>query len=128
MAAPDFGIGTTVTFGTSGFSADILSIDGPNQSRAFADTTHMGTTGQRTKIPFDLVDTGNMSMEVQFDGGLVLPIAEVAETITIDYGGTGVGFKYSFTGFCTEASITTSVEDIMTATLSIEITGAITQS
>jgi len=88
----------------------------------------MGTTGNKTYIPFDLVDGGTVTMEIQYDGTLDLPIAEVAETITIDWGGVGTGHKTSFSGFCTEASPSAAIEDLMTASLTIQVTGAITIS
>lgn len=128
MAAPDHGIGTTITFGTSAFSANLVSVDGPSQSRAATETTHMGTTGEKTYIPFDLVDSGTTTIEIQYDGTLVVPIDQAAETITIDWGGVGVGHQTAFSGFITEFSPSATVEDLMTASITIQATGAITIS
>ena len=77
------GLGTTIVFGTSGFNANLLSLDGPSLTREAIDSSHMGTTTNMTFIPAGLSDGGEISGEWEFDAGLTPPIDAVAETITI---------------------------------------------
>jgi hypothetical protein len=127
MAAPDHGLGTTVTFATSAFSANIISVD-VSQSRGATETTHMGTTGDKSFIPFDLVDNETMVMEIQYDGSLAPPIDQAVETITIDWAGVGVGHKTAFSGFAISFSASGPIEDLMTGSLTVQRTGAVTIS
>jgi hypothetical protein len=53
MAAGDTDIGTGTTFTFSGFTMQLLSIAWDGVSRGAIDTSHMGTTGGRTKMPTD---------------------------------------------------------------------------
>lgn len=128
MAAPDLGIGTTVTFGTSSFSANIISVSGPGSSREAVETTHLGTTTAKTFVPSDLIDGGEMSMTIQHDGTLDPPENAAAETITIDWGGAGTGEKWTFSGFVTAYEPSAEIEEVMTADMTVKVTGDITRA
>ena len=118
------GNGTTITFATSSFAANLLSVGGPGSSRQSIETSHMGTTVNHTFIPDDLVDNGEVSIELEFDGYDSPPIAELVETVTINWGGTGD--TYAFSGFMTNYEPTAPMGDRMTATATLKVTGAIT--
>lgn len=119
----DLGIGTTIVFGTSGFSADILSIDGWDRTREKIETTHMGTTSEKTFTPSALSDPGELSLTIHFLGSEAEPIGLVPETITIDWGGSGN--TWSGSGFVTSYSPQAPIEDRMTASMTIAFSGAI---
>ncbi len=121
------GTGTTVVFGTSAFSANLLSLTGPNEERVSVDATHMASTTMEF-IPGELVDGGDADLELEFDGAFAPPISGATETITIDYGGEGTGKKYTFSAFITAVSPTIPLEDRMTATVSLKVTGAVTKA
>lgn len=83
--AQDVGTGITIAFGTSGFTADILSVNGSGIERGEYETSHMGTTGGRTWSPTALVDEGTIELEFAFDPDAQPPINAATETITITF-------------------------------------------
>ena len=125
----DVGTGTTIVFQTSGFNAFILGVDGPDQSRESIDTTHLGTTSAKTYRPGDLIDNGELSLDLAFDPDLTIPISSAVETIVITFpvpAGKTTGAQWSFSGFVTGHSPSVALEDKMTSKLTVKITGAIT--
>lgn len=118
----DSGTGTTITFGTSGYTAELLSVDISDQERGHIDTTHMGTIGSRTKAPLDLVDRGSLDIEFNFDPDIEPPIDQAAETITLTFplpAGQITAGTLAGTGFMTNYSVGIPLEDKMTATATI---------
>lgn len=127
----DVGTGTTVTFGTSGFSAFVTAYNGPNFIRDEADTTHMATTGGKTNIPGDLYDIGEMSMDIYYDPSLTIPMfaANAPETITLTFpipSGLSTGATVSFSGWMKSHSAAVALEDTMKASVVIRGTGNVT--
>lgn len=123
------GTGTTLTMPVSSFAAVIISLDGPGNERASVDTTTMATTSNMTKIPASLVDGGTLTLEVEFDGTVDPPIDAAIETaMVIDWAGLGTLNKWTFGGFCTGFTPTASIDERMTASMTIEVSGAITIS
>lgn len=120
--AIDVSTGTTVTFGTSSFSMPILSV-GWAASRGTVQTSHMGTTTAHTHQKVDLYDPGELTLEVQYNQEASIPITGAAETITITWPGAGA---WTVSGFCTSADVSAGLEELMTATLTFKLTGAIT--
>lgn len=86
-----------MSFASSSFEADVLSINGTGMSRAVLDASHMGTTGDMEKIFGDLRDAGALDIECAFDAqhaaGMQTSMVAVADTITITMpdGITAVG-------------------------------------
>ena len=124
----DQGFGTTLTF-SGGFAGEIKSIQIGGVSRDALETTYMATTqGYRTFIPSDLVDPGELSVEVQFeaDKNFLTPIKGAVETVTITFpiesGHSNAG-SYACSGFLTEFEVTSQFDEIMTANLTIKYTG-----
>jgi hypothetical protein len=129
----DIGTGASVTFGTSGFNAYVSNISGPNASRDPIETTHLLTTGGKTFIPGDLYDPGEITLDIMFDPSLTVPMfaQEVLETITITYpvpAGLSTGATWACSGFVTGHSPTAPLEDKMTASLTIKLSGNITKT
>lgn len=126
MAAYD-GHGTTITFGTTGYSAGIISVDGPGIERESIDATLMSTTTAKAYIVASLYDGGNLELTVEHDPAIDAPIANATETITINWGGTGTG-NWSFSGFCTGYKPGASIGERMTASMTVKVTGAVTMA
>lgn len=132
----DVGTGTTIVFGTSGFSAEIVGVQLGGVSREAIDTSHMGTTptpagkmGSRTFMPGDLSDGGELQLEVHHDPDLVPPIGGAVETVTVTFplpAGQATPASYAFSGFVTGYSAAVPLEDKMTGTLSVKVSGPIT--
>lgn len=116
--ATDVGTGISLSFGTSSFSAEVLSASHNSISREAIDTTHHGSTSNREKIPSDLVDPGTIDFEIHFDPDSQPPVDGAAETLTVTFptpaGGTS-GATLEGTGFVTEWTFTGPLEDKMTA-------------
>ena len=126
MASAD-GQGSTITFGTSSFAAELIDIDGPEESRGVIESTHMGTTSTKTFIPTELIDNGTVTMTVVFDAtNDNSPISGATETVTIVYGGVG-GPSWAFSAFCINYKPQAAMGERMTATIELKITGAITK-
>jgi len=125
MASPsvDIATGITITFGTSEFTAEILDVTPPGMSREAIETTHQGTTGQKTFMPADLYDSGELGFDIHFNPDTSPPIGSAAETITITFPS---GATWAFTGFMTGYAPSAPLEDKMTASVTVKVTGAIT--
>ena len=121
----DLGTGATITFGTSGFTANIENIELPEQVREAVNTSHLGTSGRHTKIPSDLVDSGSMKMTFQFNPDTDPPIDQAAETVTITFP---EGATWAFSGFMTNYGGSVPLEGKMMGTATVEITGDISQT
>lgn len=128
--AAGVGTGTAVTFSAGTFTANVLSVDGPGMTRESFQTSNMATSDWHTHIPGDLADAGELTIEYQFEGNDIYPtlIIQAANTITIDVAGTGAGFQWSASGFATSATPAIPFEDIMTASVTFKLTGAVTIS
>ena len=121
--------GATIVFGTSSFSAEILGATLPGATRPVIDTTHLGTTVARSKIPGDLIDWGQFEFELQFDPDNEPPLDQAAETITVTFptpSGGLTGATWEFSGFIASYSGAFALEEKMTATVTLEISGDIT--
>jgi len=126
---PTVTTGSTITFGTSSWTGNVTSLSHSGMSRAVIDTTHLGTTSARTKIPGELVDGGTVEVGYQCDGGASTawpPIAGAAETVTIKLGASG-GPSVAFSGFVSENNFDISGDEVLiTGTFTITVAGAVT--
>ena len=121
------GTGTTCLFGTTTtYTPKKVSINGPSQSREALNTSHLGTTGTMTKTPNDLIDPGEVTMDVFWDPlDTYAPIGAAAETITITNNDTGAATE-AFSGFVTGFETQRQLGSLMTATVTITVAGPIT--
>jgi len=119
------GYGTTITFGTSGFSANLISVDGPGLERGSIDITHMGTSNAMAYIAQALYDVGEISVTFEFNGADSPPISGATETITIDWAGATGSGSWSFSAFCTGYRPGASIGERMQATMTLKATGAL---
>lgn len=115
------GDGTTITFGTTGFNANLVDV-GMSSSRAEVDQTHMGTTTIRDYAPSNFIDV-TADCTFQFDPALTTtPIDQVAETVTIDWAGSGD--TTILTAFMTNFNVTAAIGELMQATGTLRATAA----
>jgi hypothetical protein len=124
------GLGTTVTFGTTAFAADITGISRDGAERGLLEATHFGTTaGGKEYAPADMYDQGQLTLDILYDPDESIPIDQPAETITIQFQpktGQTTGVSHAFSGFVTSSSAEVPLEDRMEANITIQISGAIT--
>ena len=133
MPATDIGTGATVTFGTSSRTFNIVSVGHDDIGRESIETTHRGTTSARSFIPGDLYDPGGLELEIQLDPNLdttnIPPFDQAAETITVTQpvqSGDATAGKIAGTGFVQSFSYNDPVEDLITGTVSVKFSGALT--
>lgn len=125
------GTGAEIAFGTTGWTGEIASFDGPNQERASIDTTHLGTTSAMTFTPGTLVNSGEISLTVWYDPDSPPPIAQPPETITITWplpSGQSTAATSAATGFITSVGRTNPLEEKIEASITIKLSGAITET
>jgi len=122
----EIGTSTAIVFGTSSFSHTLLDVSWDSQTREAIETSHMGTTGYRTFMPGDLVDPGEISMEIEHDPDEPPPITLVAEPITITFplvAGGSTAATWACSGFITSFSASVPMEDKMVSSVSVKLTG-----
>lgn len=134
-ASVDIATGIVITF-DSGFFAEITSVSWSGISRPSIDVSHMGIAaagagdfGNALFLPGDIVDPGELSLELHFNPNDAIPIASAAETITITWPLVGVDVTantFAGSGFMTDFEITGSLEEKMTATATLKMSGAVT--
>jgi hypothetical protein len=129
------GIGTTLTFGTSGFSAKVRNYNDIGMSREILDATHMGSpagatfTGLifRETRPGDLGTTKELSIDILFDpDDNDIPIDQPAEEITMQFKALSTqstGAQWIFDGFVSDWSASVPYDGLMTGTLTISVSG-----
>ena len=128
MAATDLGAGVAITF-SSGFFAEILSVDGPTITRDAVETSHSTTTA-KTFLPSKMFDSGELTVEMNFDADAEPPIdGDAAETCTLTLptptgGMTGATIVGS--AFMTGYTPSIPIEDRMTATATLKYSGDLT--
>lgn len=125
--AANIGTGTTVAFGTSSYSTQILSVAMSGVSRPALNTSHLGTTAVQsgdwnnaTFLPGEIVDGGEVTLECHYNPDVVPPFDSAAETITITVNG---GATLVFSGFVTDADVNMGLDEVMTQSLTIKVAG-----
>ena len=122
MSVARTGKGTTITFGTSGWAADKLSLSGPDQTREAIDTTHLGSTDDnKSYIPDDFAEPGTIDFTAVYDpDDGDPPINGAAETITITEPD---GTTRAASGFISAVSYTRALGARMEVSGTIQLTG-----
>ena len=125
--------GTTITFGTTGFTANLINvISWTGVSRPAIDTTHFGSTqastrqiGGRTFTPGKLIDPGTLEIEIQYDPTAEIPIRRDAETITIQPPSSQSSSSINGTGFVQSMSVGEPLDGLPTAQISVKWSGLV---
>lgn len=117
MASTGFvGTGTTITAGTSTFTAQVETIT-HNSTRPAIDATHLSSAGARDYVPGDLQD-GTVTLTIYRKDGEAVPITAAAETWTITYPDNDTQV---FTGFITQATTNVVVDEMVKCDVVIQI-------
>lgn len=133
-SAADVATGLTVGFGTHTSVDDlqVISVTLGGISRPALATSHLGTTAvgsnemsNATFIPGRIVDGGEMTLEVHWNPDKIIPFEDddTGETITIT---TLEGATVVFSGFVTGFEINAPLDEVMTATITVKVSGAAT--
>ena len=120
----EIGTGTSIQF-DSGFFAEVLDITPPNPSREAVNSSHMLTADNHTFEPVDLVNWGELKVDLHFDPQEEPPIDQAAESIVITFPDSA-GTTWTFQGFMTNYEPKVPLEDKMTASATIKVTGGVT--
>lgn len=117
------GFGISITF-ANGFLAEILDTTLPEQVREAIETTHTQTPNKdKTYIPADVVDNGELQLDIAFFPDKVVPIKDPPEAIIVAFQS---GTTWEFDGFMTNHAPAAPIDDRMTASVTIKVTGGIT--
>lgn len=117
------GFGITIAF-SSGFLAEIINVTLPEQSRPKIDTSHTQSPDQRREfILAELIDSGELEVELNFDPSAEPPIDQPMEPVTLTFGS---GTTWEFSGGLTNYGGEAPLDDRMTATATLAISGKIT--
>jgi hypothetical protein len=132
--AVDIGQGTYVTFGTALVGTSGYKITGVNHSgisRAVVDATHMRTVGGKEFVASEIYDPGELSVEVLFDPS-IKPISDLTNVSTTQplavywANGGNSTMMWSAYGLASGFEAGAQMEDMMTGTLTIKLSGSIT--
>ena len=100
--AIDTGHGATITFSSTGGTWLCRQISGPEVALPVVDSTYLGTSTERSKLPGDLDDWGPVTLEILYQGTQGLPARGTVQTITITHPiatGNTVPANLAGTGF-----------------------------
>lgn len=106
----DTGNSATFALATTGAIGNIRNIGEVAAELGKIETSHLGTVGQKTYIPDDLEEPGEVEVEVEFATGINLPGRGVVETCTITYPlrtGESTAANHAGTGFISRVSTPT---------------------
>ncbi len=118
----DSGFGTTITW-ESGFLGEVISVDWSGIARESIDTTHMTTANNaKTFMPSDIYDPGEVSVEMAFNPSATPPITDAADEVTVTFP---AGDTWVASGFLTSFDLNSPLEDRMTATAVVKLSGQI---
>ena len=119
------GTGTTVSFGGVAM-AEVLDVTPPGISRESVQSSHMGSTNAHTFLPTKLYDGGEVGLEIAFDPQFSTMLTNTAEVAVVITFPDSASTTWTFNGFITGYEPADPLEDRMTATLTIKVTGEIT--
>jgi hypothetical protein len=119
----DLGHGTTMAFGTSGWTVNIVGVGDVGWEREIVDSTHLGTSDWKTYLFSRLRDGGSPTMTVQHDPSNLPPSSTTAEEITITLYDTNT---IVFDGAIASYKISIASEELTTAQVTLKVTGAVT--
>ena len=112
------GTGTTIT--STGFTMKVIGVDPFSIALDALDASNMSSTDFLEKLPADLADLGEMSLEVEFDSGFdIFTLVGVAQLWTINPGGRGTGHLIKATGFVTGYQGSLPLNAVATGTVTI---------
>ncbi len=125
------GTGATISFGSSSFTSDLISLTLPEFTREAIDTTHLGTTAAKTAKPAKLRAVGDISCEFDHDPAAIDLTGRDPEQITISYPlltGQVTPARLVFNGFVTsQGGEEMKVDSRMSTKVTIKVNGDVTK-
>jgi hypothetical protein len=126
IMAADVGTGTTVTFNSVAIG-ELTNVSGPGLSVETFDTSSMDSVSWKSFIAGDLVDGGEIELEIWHESDAAIPaIGGAAATLVILWAGDA-GNDWSCSAILTGYDPTSPLEGLMTATYKFKVTGAVTE-
>lgn len=126
------GHGSTIAFGTSGFTAAYRQIGGHTETREPLDTSHLGTTDYEESIPSDLADPGSVDLEWLYETTDGMPsITAPPETVIRTIPNSGGGSDVTFVGNAYWTSLTSPTSltsEIMMGSGTLQCSGGWTET
>jgi len=121
------GHGTTLAIGGSAVG-QIISISGPNMTRDSIEITNMGSTNKWREFIPGMLDAGECTADVVYDGTavatfLAAQLTQTAQTITVTFPDTGT---WAASGFLTSLGHSIPYDDKVSQSVGIKFTGAAT--
>jgi hypothetical protein len=95
------GTGTTVTFATSSFTGNYISIDLPDETRESIDASTLASTDWMEFVAASLADAGSVTLNLDYDPdpANLPPITGAAESVEIAF--VSISKKITFNAFVT---------------------------
>ena len=121
------GHGTTLAIGGSAVG-QIISISGPNMTRDSIEITNMGSTNKWREFIPGMLDAGECTVDVVYDGTavatfLAAQLTQTAQTITVTFPDTGT---WAASGFLTSLGHSIPYDDKVSQSVGMKFTGAAT--
>ena len=123
------GVGTIFKRGTDSV-AEINSISGPNMSRGTIDVTSLDSTGGYREFIAGFRDAGEVTLDCNFaigewDYWLADFESDTLVTYSIELSNTEASV-FSFSALCTALGVAVPMDDKVTCSVTLKISGAIT--
>jgi hypothetical protein len=122
--AVNTGTGTTITF-SSGFVANVRSLQRAGVSRAVIETTGLATADARTFMGGDLIDNGTMQITMAYLPATAPPMTGAATAFTLTYP---AGTTEAGNCFLSDWSAEIPIDELMTISCTLRITGPVTRT
>ena len=123
---PAVATAATLVGGSSGAFGNLTSINPSGAARESLETTIMGTTTDKTFMPSDLQDPGEIGFEGLYDGSdLHADLGAAVETWTLTFRTGGTPTLFVVDGFLTAFDCSGELEGIWTYSGTIKCTGGI---
>jgi hypothetical protein len=129
----DIGTGATFAFGTTPIALAFTSIEASGVTRESLDVSDLSTTGAKAFIASKLYDAGEITFEGLLDpnlgDALVTKVGAAAESMTVTFpipSGGAAGSTFVATGFLTSFEWGVPIEEEMTFSMTVKLTGEIT--
>lgn len=132
-AIPEISTGATITFSSSFFATagnQITNISISDWARPAIDVAHFGTSAVKDFLAGDLTDPGAITVEFLLDATTTPPFAAIETTVITFPGVTGQIWTWTTAGdnkgaFLTDFSIDMPLEDVMTGSATLKLSGVV---
>lgn len=116
----DIGTGIIVSFVAAALG-EIVDVGLPESEVVTVDTSHHGTVGGKTYIPGDLIENGELKVDMALVAGALLVVGTVGEVIITFPDAT----VWTFSGICQKNSPTAPLEETAINSVIFKVSGNI---